>query len=384
MQEKIIYLNNAVTSFPKPDSVALLIEKALSNPVPESQRGTYSGDLDYIHETRKIICSFFGFDHPNKAIFTSSATESLNTIIQGISSVLKKPHFIASYKEHNSVLRPLFHLLRERKIELTLIKPDKEGWLDPQKIENAIRNNTIAVILSHLSNCVGDVSDLDTIGKICYSRNLQFIVDAAQSCGLIPINIKKSNINFLVFTGHKSLFGITGIGGFVLNSDIKIKPLKYGGTGIKSESLYQPEELPIYYESGTQNFIGIISLFAGIKFIQETGLNNIYDRVKYLTKYLHDKLKEMDSIKILGSQNSGDHLSIISMKINSMSPDSVGFILRDSFNIITRTGLLCAPLIHRCIDTYPDGALRISLSYFNKEEEIDYFIDSLNKICKEV
>ncbi|MGL5616360.1 MAG: aminotransferase class V-fold PLP-dependent enzyme [Sarcina sp.] len=379
---KTIYLDNAATSFPKPIEVVNSISDYMINCGGNPSRGSSSLSLAgnrAIFTGRETIAEFFNFEKIENVIFTQNITMSLNIILRAL--IKDNWHVITSTMDHNSVLRPLNQLKKERNISLDIIEASKDGFIDPLKIKEKINENTKAIVLSHGSNLCGSIQPLKEIGAICKEKNIFFIVDSAQTAGIIPINIKELNINALAFTGHKSLFGPQGIGGFILDDKIneEMSILFSGGTGSSSYSLDQPLILPDKFESGTPNTPGIIGLTKGIEFIKKEGLNTIKEKEETLCKYALEKLLNMDSVTIYGSKDYRNRTSTIPFNLKNIDSSELGFALDSDFNIITRTGLHCAPLAHKTLGSFPNGSVRISLGYFNETKDIDFLIDALNK-----
>ena len=377
---KKIYLNNAATSYPKPLSVLTSVNEYLSNPPFHSARaGFENANADITSECRNRIAKIFNVKDQNRVIFTSGSTESLNLALFG--SDFTDAHIITSNTEHNSVLRPLKTLEREKRISLSILPSDSCGFVSPDDIEKEINSKTSAIVVNHASNVTGRIQDLKSISDIAIKYNLKLIVDASQSAGTIDIDFFNLKIDLLAFTGHKSLFGLQGIGGLLIREGIYLKPIKVGGTGIRSEYLYQPETLPLYYEAGTPNMPGIVSLNEGCKYIEKTGINYINKQKKELIRLIKDNIKELPGVRVLDSSVNSNNLSILNLIFDDFEPEDAGYILEQSFGIIVRAGLHCAPLIHTSLGSHPMGTVRISPSHFNTIEEIHYLIESVNKIC---
>lgn len=377
----MIYLNNSATSFPKPKEVIESVTSYLNTiPCNPHRSGNKSVSRNSMEVCRENIALLFNIKDTNRIIFTSGATESLNLAIKGLD--LNNKHVITTAIEHNSVLRPLKTLERDNIIDLTIIDCNDEGSINPDSIKKAIKDNTAAIFINHCSNVTGSITDLNAIGNIVKNNNILFIVDASQSAGIIPVDVLNNYIDMLVFTGHKSLYGMQGIGGIYIKENIDLKPLKIGGTGIKSDLLYQPEEMPLYYEAGTPNLPGIISLKSGIDFILATTIKEIYKKSLYFFNKVLKELQTLSNIIVYGPKTITERSpSIISFNIKNFSPEEICYILENSFNIIVRSGLHCAPLIHKAIGSYPKGSVRVSWSYFTTEKEIDLFLESIKEIC---
>ena len=373
----MIYLNNASTSYPKPDEVIQAATMYLNKMPIDSKRTTYKKKQeDVISDCRKELAQLFNAEDSNLITFTSCATHSLNLVLQGLD--LKDSHVITTNTEHNSVIRPLTALQETNGTEVTYVECDKYGFMNPDDIAQYIRPNTKVIVASHSSNVVGTVLDIKTISKIAHNNNLIFVVDASQSAGCISIDVQEMGIDVLIFTGHKSLYGIVGTGGIYIKDGIDIKPLIFGGTGIKSELLYQPKERPVYYESGTPNIVGIAALKAGVSFIRKKGIEEMN---KFKTTLFNQVIHEFEKYSEITMYGKKEYYApLISFNINGMAPEKVGSILGNSYDIIVRTGLHCAPLIHKKLGTYPEGTVRISFSCFTTEEDISYFLEAIDQI----
>ena len=381
---KSIYLDNAATSYPKPQAVIDNMMDYMTNCGGNPSRGSSSIALAgnrAIYNCREIIADFFNFDKVENVIFTNNITSSLNIILNSL--VKKDWHIITTTMDHNSVLRPLERLKQTLGVEVDYAKADSEGFVDVSTIENLIKPSTRLLIMSHASNLTGSIQDITSIGKICKERDVFFVVDTAQTAGVIPIDMKASNINALAFTGHKSLFGPQGIGGFIIDDKIneEMSTVFVGGTGSSSYSLDHPTELPDKFECGTLNTSGIIGLNTGINFIKEEGIEKIKDKEEKLCKYALTELSKIDIIIIYGSMDASKRTSTILFNIENIDSSELGFYLDFEKNIVTRTGIHCAPLAHKTVGSYPNGGVRISPGYFNTKEDIDFLIEALkNKI----
>lgn len=376
---RIIYMNNAATTWPKPPQVMEEVSRSLSLPPFEEGRSTLGRQRDYPGETRGLLAEFFGTGPPEHFIFTQNATDSLNMAIHGFLHCHKKPcHVITTELEHNSVLRPLRTLEREEKISLSVVPFDERGYIDPGAVKDMIRDDTRLAVMTHGSNVLGTVQDTGKIGDLLHSGGIFFIVDGAQTAGQIPIDLGSMPFDVFAFTGHKGLFGIPGIGGFSIRDPGRVDPIRQGGTGANSGYPYQEEEMPSRFEAGTHNYPGIASLNAGIRFLQEKDVRNIERETMEMTRFLISRLKEAGSIAI---DNENPDLPIISLNIVGMEPDKVGFILARIYGIICRTGLHCAPLVHRRING-GRGSVRLSFSCLNTMEECEQVAQALLEVAK--
>jgi len=387
--EEIIYLDNAATSFPKPDIVHNTVRDFYSS--KGVNPGRTGCDLaieagQMIDTTRKQYSEFFNESlvkagktkDPDRLVFTMNATMSLNLIINGM--VGPGDHVITTKLEHNSVIRPVNHKIKEG-AEAAYIDPDSEGYINPEDIRKAIKSNTTLVIVNHASNVTGVVQDLKAIGTVCKEEGIPFAVDSAQTAGVLPIDMAECNISFLSFTGHKGLFGPAGTGGICVADDAEIRGTIYGGTGVKSAYPYHLEEFPYRLEAGTLNMGGIAGLNAGLHWIQEKGIENIYKHEMGLFESLVSGLKEIKGVTLYGPKNIRNRVATLSMNVANYDASDVGVLLDVDYGIQTRTGLHCAPLIHEHHGTAPRGTVRFSVGPFNTEEHINTAIKAVSEIA---
>lgn len=377
-----IYLDNASTTFPKPKVVADSIYDYLINIGGNANRGNYSNSLESNRTlllARETVANFFNFPKSENVIFTSNVTLSLNMLIKGFLTV--GDHVISSTMEHNSVLRPLKDYERNFGVEVDLVKGDDFGFINPNDIQKLIKPNTKLVVLSHASNVTGSIQPLEEIGLICSKSKVYFIIDSSQSAGVIDVDMNKLHANAIAFTGHKSLLGPQGIGGFIIDDNLNsiCLPIISGGTGSLSHSLDQPIFLPDKFESGTLNMPGIIGLLSSINYINTIGLDSIRENISDLRNLLLCELKNIQGITVYGDPNNLNSTSCLSFNYKNFDPSEIAFFL-ESEGIKTRSGLHCAPLAHNSIGTYPAGTTRLSLSLFNTKEEVLYAIDAINKL----
>ncbi|TGY40033.1 aminotransferase class V-fold PLP-dependent enzyme [Clostridium sartagoforme] len=380
-----IYLDNASTTFPKPKVVSDSIYNFLVNIGGNPGRSNHNNGMEsnrLLLDARETIASFFNFNNISNVIFTSNITSSLNILINGC--LKKGDHVITSSIEHNSVLRPLFKLENNNLIELSIISSNEFGFINVDDIKSAIRKNTKFIILSHASNVLGSIQPIEEIGRLCKDNGIFFILDSAQSAGVLDIDFTKLNLSALAFTGHKSLFGPQGIGGFIITDELNeiCNPYILGGTGSMSYSLDQPDFLPDKFESGTLNMPGIVGLNEGIKFINKEGLNSIYEKNSYLRNLLISNLQDIENIQLYEDFSNSNYTSCVSFNSTKMDTAELSYELDYKYGIKNRSGLHCAPLTHKSIGSFPDGTVRLSISYFNTIEDINYTIDSINKILK--
>lgn len=380
-----IYLDNASTTFPKPESVPKAIYNFLTNVGGNPGRSNHDNALQtnrILVESREAIAQFFNYKSIENVIFTSNITTSLNILIN--SSLSLGDHVITSSMEHNSVLRPLFNLKNQGLIELDIVYANKFGFISTEDLKNTIKSNTKMIVINHASNVIGSIQPIKEIGDICKNNNIFFVLDSAQSAGVLDIDFTKINLSALAFTGHKSLFGPQGIGGFIIDDNLNksCNPYILGGTGSLSHSLTQPDFLPDKFESGTLNMPGIVGLMEGIKFMQSEGINTIYSKNNFLRNYFIEKIKNINGVILYDDKYNNNYTSCISFNIKDMDTAELSFTLDSDFGIKNRSGLHCAPLAHKTIGSFPSGTVRLSLSYFNTKEDMDYTINAINKISK--
>lgn len=323
-----VYLDNAATTYPKPEKVYSSILNYMKNVGASPGRGGYENALTgdrMVYKCRQSLINLFNFNKIENVVFTSNITASLNILIKSI--VKDGWHVITSSMDHNSVIRPLFSLEKSNKIELDILNCSKEGLINIEDFKNAIKDSTRLVVLSHASNIVGTIQPLETIGKICKEKGIYFIIDSAQTAGVLPLNFQNLNCNALAFTGHKSLLGPQGIGGFIIDDELNNIATNFieGGTGSLSESTLQPDFLPDKFESGTMNTPGIAGLLASIEYINEEGLNAIKEREEYLSREFINGLLNIDSVKVYGPLDASLRTATISINSSKIDNSELGF-----------------------------------------------------------
>lgn len=380
------YFDNASTTFPKPERVYIKFNEAFreygANPGRSGHRLALRA-MEEIMKTRLAIAKLFNVDNPLNISFHMNTTYALNTAIKG--TLKKGDHVITTSMEHNSVLRPLFTLKEMGIIDLTVVKAEKTGEVSKDKILEAIKDNTRMLAMTHSSNLLGTVEDIDEISKAVKSVNKDIIIliDAAQSAGIIDIDLNKLDIDMLATAGHKSLFGPQGTGILYTRVPELVMHTVEGGTGSRSNEVYQPMDMPDKLEPGTPNGHGIIALGAGVEFILDEGIDKIRRHEERLTKMFIDGIKDIDGIEIYGLLDEKRKTPVVSMNMEGVDSSILSYVLDDEYDIQTRPGLHCAPLAHETIGTIKKGAVRFSFSYFNTEDEITYAIETLKKIKKE-
>ena len=378
----MIYLDNSATTLIKPPQVAQAVYDAI-NTMGNSGRGAYNSSISssmVLYETRELIAEMFNLHYPEQVAFTLNATEALNTAINGLISY--NDHIITTELEHNSVLRPLYRL-EEKGTELTIIKANDWGNINYIDIEKAIKSNTKAIVCTHCSNLTGNVLDIAKIGEICKRHNILFILDASQSAGIFDIDMEKQNIDVVCFTGHKSLCGPQGTGGICIKKGVNISPLKVGGSGIKTFEKTAPSSMPEHIEAGTVNSHSIAGLKAGLEFIQKTGISKIREKENMLVDLFYNSIKNIKDIKIYGDFSTKERGPIVSLNLGNYSSSSVSDELFERFEIATRSGGHCAPLMHKALSTEKQGAVRFSFSYFNTKDEVLFASKALKILGEE-
>jgi cysteine desulfurase family protein len=331
-----------------------------------------------LDDCRHRLNQLFKGSAPERFIFTLNCTDALNMAFKGLLN--EGDHVITTDLEHNSVSRPLRIMELAGKISLTKINADSQGFIDPEQIKNAIGPKTRLVALTHASNVLGTIQPITEVGTICREKNIIFLVDGAQTAGVIPIDIKAQKIDLLACPGHKCLFGPTGTGFLYSGERVTLRTWREGGTGGDSSTETQPKEMPYHLEGGTPNVLGITGLAAGLAWLDQEGMNNIHHRESKLVAKLRSNLKEIPGVTVFGSDDLSRTVATVSFQSESLAAPEIGSILDEAFNIAVRPGLHCSPYIHKSINTFPDGSVRISPGAFNTESDIDQIIAALKEI----
>ncbi|WP_293962145.1 aminotransferase class V-fold PLP-dependent enzyme [uncultured Fusobacterium sp.] len=381
IEKKIIYFDNSATSFPKPEEVYKASERAMrvygANPGRGGHRMAVEASKE-IFKVREKIANLFNIKDPLRIAFTQNSTYALNFAIKGC--INKKGHVITTALEHNSSLRPLFSKRDNGEIELELIYPEKNGDISIKKIIESIKEDTIAVVVNHISNVTGTIVDIEKIGKVTREKGVMLIVDASQSAGYLDIDVERDGIDILCFTGHKSLYGLQGSGGIYIREGIDFIPIIEGGTGSFSKLERQPLVMPEGLEAGTLNTLAIVSLGAGIDFIQKVGIENIRKHEDKLTQRFLTELKKIPEVEVYGSDKRGP---VVTLNIKGIDSGDLAAYLDEEYGILVRGGLHCAPKIHEAIGNGENGGVRFSFGFFNTDEEVDYAIKALKEIVTE-
>jgi len=379
----MIYLDNAATSWPKPESVYQTMDEFLRTKGGNPGRGSHSlavAAKETVEETRMLVARLINAPEMERVIFTLNCTDALNLGLKGL--LRPGDHVITSCIGHNSLVRPL-RKLEQQGIKITRLPPSLEaGVVSAQDIEEAITKDTKLVVVTHASNVNGVIQPVEEYGVVARKYNLIFMVDAAQTAGKYPIDVQAGNIDLLAFSGHKGLFGPPGTGVLYVSDRVNLDSLREGGTGSYSEMEEQPSALPYKYESGTVNSVGISGLGAGLKYIFKESLEGIRTHEQSLIDRLIQGLSNIPGVTLYTAKDRSKQAPVISLNVEGCEPGEVGAILDQAFDIKVRTGLHCAPAAHKTLGTYPAGTVRLSPGYFNTMEEIDLTIQALEEMAR--
>ncbi len=387
--EPMIYLDNAATSFPKPDEVhdtmSSFYRRYGVNP------GRTGADIalkaeEMVRGTRTKLAELFngslvaagGSPDPDRLVFAANATAALNLVLQG--TIRPGDHVVTTWTEHNSVIRPVNHLVA-RGAAATFVRPDAEGYVDPEEIRRALRDDTRLVVVNHASNVTGVVQDIEAIGAVCREAGVPFAVDTAQTAGVVPVDMAACHVSFVTFTGHKGLMGPTGTGGVCVAPDADIESSLWGGTGVKSAHPYHLDEFPYRLEAGTLNLMGIAGLSAGVDWVLSRGLDAIRTHEIELLAMLQDGLAEIPGVHIHGTTRTDRRVATVSITVDEYDPSDVGIMLDVDHDVLTRTGLQCAPLIHDHMGTSPRGTVRFSIGPFSTADHVEAAVRGVHDIA---
>ncbi len=382
----MIYLNNAATSLRKPEGVATAMLQAFD--YGSAARGASECSLSMARQItmlRTALAELFDFSHPERVIFTKNVTEALNMVLFGLLQV--GDHVIATDLDHNAVLRPLY-LLEKQGVAVDFAAADRQGNISYEALEGLFRPNTRALICSHASNLTGNVLDIREMSAIAHRHGALLIVDAAQTAGERPIHMEKEGIDVLCFTGHKALMGPQGTGGLLLSPSVSLRPLISGGTGILSFEKEQPAAYPEHLEAGTLNGPGLCGLLAAVRFLQETGVETVQEKLRALTAAFYAGVQEIPGITVYGDFRgftaSADHAPIVSLNLAGISSSELAALLAAQYGIEVRAGGHCAPRMHEALGTRDTGAVRFSFGYFTEMQEVQAAVKSLREISEAV
>jgi cysteine desulfurase family protein len=377
----MIYLDNAATSFPKPESVYQALDHFarhdLANPGRAGHKMALAAERT-LDDCRHLLNQLFHGKEPERFIFTLNCTDALNMAFKGV--LAEGDHVITTDLEHNSVSRPLRAMELAGRIKLTRVRAEGGGTINPDDFRAGITPRTRLIALTHASNVLGTIQPIAEVGRLARERDLLFLVDAAQTAGAVPIDIQEMFIDLLAFPGHKSLMGPTGTGALYVGPRCRVGAWREGGTGGDSSSETQPREFPYFLEGGTPNVLGVAGLAAGIRFVQERGLDAIHAKEVALTERLRQQLEDLDGIEVFGHHDESRRVGTLSFRSELLPAPEIGGILDQAFEIAVRPGLHCAPYIHRALGTFPDGTVRVSTGPFSTEGDIQQLVEGLRQI----
>jgi len=384
-ESKLIYLDNAATSFPKSRDVLEGMIEIYARIGASPGRGTHDLAMeaaDYVARTREQLARFFGAPDPDRVVFAANATDALNLAIQGL--VGPGDHVVSTRLEHNSVLRPLFHLKERGWIDYDLVAFDGLGLVSAEEVERAIRPDTRLVVVCHGSQVLGSVQPVAEIASVCRARGIPLLIDAAQTAGQLPIDMTALGVSAVAFTGHKALLGPSGSGGLVMAPDLDVRSTRFGGTGVDSQSPRQPQSYPHRLEAGTLNLLGVIGLSLGVKQLGREGLEQTHKREMALIRRLREGLCELPAVSIYSPPPRDGDLPVLTCNVDGLVPEDTGAILDGDYGIAVRTGLHCAPLVHADLGAGTHGSVRFSLGHLNTQEDIDKAVEAMTAIARSV
>lgn len=379
----MIYLDNAATTWPKPQQVVTAVEEALVHKGGNAGRGGHGAAMQMarlIYQAREDLCRLFGTEDPTRVIFTQNATHALNQALFGL--LQRGDHVITSSIEHNAVARPLW-ALKQRGVEVSEVPGTLGNEFDLEAYRKTFRTNTKLVVTLHASNVTGTLLPVKEIGQIAHEYGVYYLLDAAQTAGVFPIDMGHLAVDLLAFPGHKGLLGPQGTGGLIVKSGICLEPLIYGGTGSLSEEDRQPDFLPDALESGTLNGAGLAGLGAGVRYILSEGIDKIRVREQALCQKLWNGLQEIPRVKLYGSDMVEGRSPIVAFNIGELDSVEASYTLEEKAGIIARAGLHCAAHAHRMLGTLQQGIVRFSPSHFTSEEEIDTALQAVKVVAEE-
>jgi cysteine desulfurase family protein len=382
----LVYLDNASTSFPKPAAVAAAMADFLACRAVNPGRSGFDLGLEtgsLVDGVRARLDRLFNNPaaDPDRAVFTANATDALNLAIQGICR--PGDHVVATVLEHNSVLRPLFMMRKAGLITFDLVGCDPSGRLDPAAFAALIRPVTRLVVMTHASNMCGTVQPAAEVGDLCRRRGVLFLLDAAQTAGLIPVDMAALQADLVAFTGHKSLLGPTGTGGLIVGPEVDIRSSRWGGTGVRSHEREHPEAFPWRLEAGTLNTVGIAGLAAGLDWVAARGPGAILARERAQAEKFAAGCARLEKVGLHGRASAGeDQLPVVAVTVAGRTPEEIGLFLDADWNIAVRSGLQCAPLAHQALGTAPGGTVRFSFGPFNTDQDVDVALAALAHLAR--
>lgn len=377
----MIYFDNAATSWPKPAAVCAALGDyfgdAGGNPGRSGHRMSVAA-ARIVENAREALAELFNASDPSRVVFTQNATHALNLALYGL--LHPGDHVVTTSLEHNSVMRPLRHL-ETLGVELTVVACAQDGMLDVNSVRRALRPRTRLLVTTHASNVIGTLTPVSALAVLAREQGVRYLVDASQTAGGIPIDVQEMGLDLLAFSGHKGLLGPTGTGGLYIREEIALAPLMRGGTGSDSAHQIQPEFLPDAYESGTLNVAGIAGLGAGVRFLSEIGIDAVKTHQQKLVAQFLAATSEISGMTLYGPRDAALRCGVVSFNVDGAMPSEVGLILDESFGIMARTGLHCAPSAHRTLGTFPTGTVRFGFGWFNTAAEVEVAVGALREIA---
>jgi cysteine desulfurase family protein len=378
----MVYLDNAATSFPKPEAVYQALDafarQSLANPGRAGHKMALAAERA-LDDARHLLNQLFHGKEPERFIFTLNCTDALNMAFKGVLS--NGDHVITTDLEHNSVSRPLRALELSGRISLTRVHADGGGTINPDDVAKAISRRTRLIATTHASNVLGTIQPIAEVGLLAREHDVLFLVDAAQTAGVIPIDVQAMCIDLLAFPGHKSLLGPTGTGALYVGPRARVGAWREGGTGGDSASETQPREFPYFLEGGTPNVLGVAGLAAGVRHVQEQGLEQIHRHEVELVERLWEHLEEMGCYQVFGHRDHARRVATLSFRSEALPAAELGGILDQAFDVAVRPGLHCAPYIHRSLGTFPEGTVRVSPGPFSTASDVDHLARALKEIA---
>ena len=375
----MVYLDNAATTFHKPPTVNKKLLSAMQRFGANAGRGGHKlavAASEMIYDTAALVAELFNIENPENIAFTHNATMALNMAIKGV--LTERDNVITTSMEHNAVARPIWSAAKNNH---TMVWADEKGYVNTADIAEHIVPNTKLIVCNHVSNVCGSVQNIAEIGRLARAHGILFLVDSAQSGGVLPIDVEAQCIDLLAFAGHKALMGPQGTGGLYVRDGLKLETIFEGGSGNESQNLFQPEQMPDRLVAGTMNMPAIAALGEGVRFVLKTGINNIYVHEMMLTKRLIEGLSNIYGIKIYGSTDTENRVGVVSINIDGIDSIEACGILDLEYDIATRCGLHCAPLAHKTIGTANSGTLRLSVGYYNTYSDIDKTLQAISRIA---
>jgi cysteine desulfurase / selenocysteine lyase len=378
----MIYFDNAATSYPKPECVYRAMDDFLRTKAGNPGRGAHRLALEADHVvdvTRNLLAKLFNCPEPKRVVFTQNTTDALNLALHG--SLQLGDHVVTSSMEHNAVIRPLC-ALEEKGVGVTRVPCAEDGSLDPDAVIKAINPDTRLVVLAHASNVTGTIQPIEVVGKYTSQHGILFVVDAAQTAGVLPIDVQALNIDLLAFPGHKSLLGPPGTGGLIIGERANLRPIRQGGTGSYSQQERQPSDLPEGFESGTLNTVGIAGLGSSVRFLLDVGLDAFRSTEELVLGTLLNGLSQVEGLRMYGPSNIERQIGVISINLSHWEPMDIGVALDQDYGVAVRTGLHCAPCAHLTIGSHPTGTVRLSPGCFTTTDEANYVISAIDSLAR--